>query len=243
MSTARLITIPFSHYCEKARWALDLAGVDYREEPHAPMVHWLFTLPRTGTRTVPVLLVDEKKLTESSDIVRYADTRLPKEKSLFPEAYRAEIDALVARYDEKLGVPVRRLAWCHITESAPLFAYLTSRLPPTEARWALRGERVLRALMHRAFNVSARARERMREKVLAELAIAAERLKGRRYLVGDAFTAADLTFASLISPVLLPDVSEEESRARDAAFADLIAEIRATPGGAHAMRVIREHRP
>ena len=29
---ARLVTIPISHFCEKARWALDRAGVDYVEQ-------------------------------------------------------------------------------------------------------------------------------------------------------------------------------------------------------------------
>ena len=36
---ARLITIPISHYCEKARWALDRAGIGYREERHVQIVH------------------------------------------------------------------------------------------------------------------------------------------------------------------------------------------------------------
>ena len=35
----RLITIPISHYCEKARWALDRAGIEYREERHIQGVH------------------------------------------------------------------------------------------------------------------------------------------------------------------------------------------------------------
>ena len=30
----RLITIPISHYCEKARWALDRAALAFREERH-----------------------------------------------------------------------------------------------------------------------------------------------------------------------------------------------------------------
>jgi glutathione S-transferase len=29
---ARLVTIPISHYCEKARWALGRARIAYREE-------------------------------------------------------------------------------------------------------------------------------------------------------------------------------------------------------------------
>ena len=31
----RLVTIPISHYCEKARWALERAGIRYREERQA----------------------------------------------------------------------------------------------------------------------------------------------------------------------------------------------------------------
>ena len=34
-----LITIPPSHYCEKARWALDYARIPYREERHPPLFH------------------------------------------------------------------------------------------------------------------------------------------------------------------------------------------------------------
>jgi hypothetical protein len=30
---ARLVTIPISHFCEKARWALDRAGVDDVQQP------------------------------------------------------------------------------------------------------------------------------------------------------------------------------------------------------------------
>ena len=41
----RFVTIHFSHYCEKARWALDRLGVPYREEGYLPVVHYLGTLP------------------------------------------------------------------------------------------------------------------------------------------------------------------------------------------------------
>jgi len=36
----RLITIPMSHYCEKARWALSHAGVDFVEEAHLQVFHY-----------------------------------------------------------------------------------------------------------------------------------------------------------------------------------------------------------
>jgi glutathione S-transferase len=39
--SARLVTIPISHFFEKARWALDRAGVQYVEQPHLRLVHVL----------------------------------------------------------------------------------------------------------------------------------------------------------------------------------------------------------
>ena len=38
---ATLVTIPFSHFCEKARWALELCGVPYEEDGHLPMFHYV----------------------------------------------------------------------------------------------------------------------------------------------------------------------------------------------------------
>ncbi|MEZ4340912.1 MAG: hypothetical protein R3B82_30175, partial [Sandaracinaceae bacterium] len=38
-----LVTIAFSHYCEKARWALDLRRVPYRERRYLPAMHLLAT--------------------------------------------------------------------------------------------------------------------------------------------------------------------------------------------------------
>ncbi len=57
--TARLVTIPISHFCEKARWALDRAGVEYVEHPHLQPVHVVAARLAGGGRTVPVLVTDE----------------------------------------------------------------------------------------------------------------------------------------------------------------------------------------
>ena len=37
-STPRLQTIPYSHYCELGRWALDHARIPYHENTHARTV-------------------------------------------------------------------------------------------------------------------------------------------------------------------------------------------------------------
>ncbi len=49
----RLITIPFSHFCEKARWSLDVAGVAYREEGHVPGLHRRAIRSLSSSTSVP----------------------------------------------------------------------------------------------------------------------------------------------------------------------------------------------
>jgi glutathione S-transferase len=74
----------------------------------------------------------------------------------------------------------------------------------------------------------------------------AERLSdGRRYLYGDRFTAADLTFAALAAPVLMPPeygVPLPQPEELPVAMAAVVRELRAHPAGAHALAMFREER-
>ena len=72
----RIMTIGPSHYCEKARWALDFFGVSYDEEPHPPIIHRGWSLRTGGGRTVPILYAGERVIGDSTDILRlYRDHR------------------------------------------------------------------------------------------------------------------------------------------------------------------------
>lgn len=42
--TPVLVSIAFSHYCEKSRWALDISPQKYKEELHSPALHIATTL-------------------------------------------------------------------------------------------------------------------------------------------------------------------------------------------------------
>ena len=75
----RLVTIPISHYCEKARWALERAGMPYREERHVQLVHRIAARRAGGGLTVPVLVTDRGVLRESSEILDWVDERTPAE--------------------------------------------------------------------------------------------------------------------------------------------------------------------
>ncbi len=80
----RLITIPISHYCEKARWALTRAGLPYREERHVQGIHRLAARRAGGGVTVPVLVTPEGAIGESALILQWVDAHTPPERRLLP---------------------------------------------------------------------------------------------------------------------------------------------------------------
>ena len=49
----RLLTIPISHFCEKARWALERAGLAYREERHVQGVNRIVSRAPAATARCP----------------------------------------------------------------------------------------------------------------------------------------------------------------------------------------------
>ncbi|HEU4533735.1 MAG TPA: glutathione S-transferase family protein [Polyangiaceae bacterium] len=250
MNAPRLITIGFSHYCEKARWALDRAAIDYVEDAHVPIFHARAALRAGSKRTVPALQAGGRLLSESSDIVRFADESLPADRRLFPDdgALRAEVEGLVAEFDRTLGPATRRAAYFPLLkDTARARALLASTGPTWERRLCYPLFPAMRAVMRRAMNITPDAAARSRDRIDATFASVAERLAdGRRFLAGDRFTAADLTFAALAGPVLvppqyghpMPPLSE-----LPAELAALVERLRDTPAGRFALRVYAEERP
>lgn len=241
---ATLITIPFSHYCEKARWALERCGVRYEEDGHLPIYHYLANRRAGAGRTVPVVRDGATLLTDSSDIVAWADAQRPG--SLLPTGpTRADALALEDDFDRNLGPPTRRWAYFHLLPRKDLDYIVTRGVPAWQAT-SLRLTRPLAvAMLRRGLKITAEGAARSKQKIDEQLAAVEQRLSdGRRYLTGDRFTIADLTFASLASPVLLPrehpfglPQPEELPTAKPQ-----IDAWRATKAGQFALRLYADHR-
>ena len=132
-----LITIPISHYCEKARWALDRTGVRYREQAHLQLIHRLAARRAGGGRTVPVLVCGERVLAESADIVDEADANAPQGQRLYPEdpGAAAEVRALERYFDADLGPHGRRWMYNEMRGRRDLaVAYGCTGVPTWERR-------------------------------------------------------------------------------------------------------------
>jgi glutathione S-transferase len=202
----RLITIAFSHFCEKARWALDRAGIAYVEDAHLPLFSYVPLLRARAKRTAPALVTgDGEVLSDSTDILRWCDARGDAE-PLFPDDDR-DVAALEDDFDRRLGPASRRLGYFHLLDDAPAVANVMSKHGPTWERTVGTYARPLAvALIRRGLRVDAAGAARSREVMDRTFDTVEARLAdGRRYLCGDRLTAADLTFASLAAPLLLPD--------------------------------------
>jgi len=243
-----LVTIPFSHFCEKARWALDWCGVPYVERACLPMLHLRHTR-RIGGRTVPALIrTDAPPLTDSTAILRWADEQAPAHKKLLPAspAARAEADAFEDELDERLGPATRLWAYAHGLRNRPMLRALVS---PAFPRWR---DRALLALLlpvvgrviEREYGATMEAAHRAEGIIFEGFERASERLGKKPYLSGDRFGASDLTFATLGGVMVLAPENrfmkhDVEMPPPMRAFVD---RLRATRAGEHAARCYRDHR-
>lgn len=239
---AILITIPLSHYCEKARWGLDRVGLRYREKPHAPL------LSRLAGGTVPVLVHGKNRFIDSTDILVYAD-RARGGDLLYPRdaELRREVDSLEERFDTELGTHTRRWAYAHLLPETKLLRSLWSRdVPWLEARMVPVIAPMARYLARAGYRITPETAQRSLGRVRVVFQEVEERLRdGRRFLVDQRFTAADLTFASLAAPVLFPAECRAVHPALDAvpaAMREEILRLRDTDAGRFALRLFAQER-
>lgn len=243
----RLITIPISHYVEKARWALDRSGLPYTEEGHAQLMHWRATRP-LGSKTVPVLVDGATVLTDSTAILHYVDARTPEPLRLYPPepGLRQQVQDLEEQFDVKLGPHTRRLGYYTLFPlGRKLVEPLRGKVPAWELQAFWLGFDVGKALIGRGLNITADKAAESHQRIVAQFDAVAQRLAGRPYLVGDRFSAADLTFAALAGPLL--DVPEHPVPLIALAqtpmpFRVIVGELRAHPAGQYALALYAKHR-
>ncbi|MDC0744212.1 glutathione S-transferase family protein [Polyangium mundeleinium] len=200
----RLYGIPFSPWSEKARWALDHHRISYEEVEHQPIVgdlrlRILLRKP-TGRVTVPILDDRGVLFTDSFDIARHADAvgRGPK---LFPAGREAEIETWNRRSEETLAA-LRAMMMLKAVDNPD---FVKAVLPPgtPEALVSL-----LRPVGRGALQ-SFVSKYRMREGAATHRTVAEEGLavldkalaEGQKYLLGDAFSYADITMALVLQGV------------------------------------------
>ncbi|MDH3814497.1 MAG: glutathione S-transferase N-terminal domain-containing protein [Acidobacteriota bacterium] len=245
----RLITIPPSHYCEKARWALEKAEISYREEGHPPLFHRLPVKLAKGEHSTPVLVAGEMVLPDSTDILQFIDVEHAEGWHPYPtdSQLRVEAEELEEVFDTRLGPHTRRIAYYHLLQHKELFlASVLAGVGGLERTLFRVGSPLIKKLMRVGMRIDDEGAERSLGYVRSVFATVGELLDdGRPYLVGKKFGAADLTFAALAAPVLLPRNYGSPLPSLDEVPTELLAQIeefRSLPAGEFALRIYRDHR-
>jgi len=206
VDTPLLWHIPLSHYSEKARWAFD-----YKRIVHHRQVLGADYLIRawraTGHGTLPILFLDGRAIGDSTQIIAALEERYPAP-PLCPgdAAARQRALALQDYFDEQLGPALRAAIVTPLFRHDPDVA-----LRVLTTGMADKAYQTLRPL-GRIFPLYYCFRHKIRDaKLEADRAIvnaALDRIEqerqGRAYLVGDAFTVADLTAAAMLGALLQP---------------------------------------
>jgi glutathione S-transferase len=201
--------LPVSHYSEKVRWALDHKRIPHDRRAligglHIPIA---LTLTRGHSYTLPVIELDGRTIGDSTAIIAAVEQTYP-EHPLYPAdpAERRHALELEDWFDQRLGPDIRRFVFHALRADPKRFDDLAASQIPA----ALRRYRRLAGAYGRTFTALRyrTADEHRADEALRGVTAAFDRLESelgdRRYLVGDRFTVADLTAASLFYPLVLP---------------------------------------
>ncbi len=217
----KLYQFAFSHFCEKARWALDYKSIPYTPINLLPGLH-MKTIQKLAPKTCMPVLVDKKTAVQDSPaIITYLDKTYP-DPLLTPRDPREAREAIEWEkyFDEEIGVtirlwfyyhalPDRRRAMKFIMTGAPWYG------PPL---YAVIFPKVRQAMVQ-AMSINAETAKDAERHLTAALDRLDAALKDRRFLVGDRFSRADLGACALLSPMVLPTDKEAAELFPEAALA------------------------
>ncbi|RBP49149.1 glutathione S-transferase family protein [Arenicella xantha] len=207
MSNRTLYIFSISHYCEKARWAMDYLGLDYDVQPLMPGKHSVVAKSLGLARgSMPFLRLPEQVIQGSDKIVDWADSVTSSGRSLQSDAQLAcDIEQ---RLDDLVGVHVRRHYYSealveHPSIVLPVFLRGLSWLDKIKLRmaWPMICKRMIKLM-----DLGSKQGQESLEIVQRELDWLDGLLSdGRQFLAGGSeLSRADITAASLLAPYVLP---------------------------------------
>lgn len=206
MSNPVLHQFQFSHYNEKARWALDFKGVAHERRSLLPGPHMLPMMRLSGQKSVPVLCFGSDVVAGSARIIDELEKRYPKP-ALYPASpiERSEALELQKWFDDQVGAEIRRAFFWDLlpggTYAAELFLIDRSALTKAIYKAAFPA---IRMVMFKDMNITEATAARGVKRTQEALELVARKSEASGYLIGDRFSVADLTAAALLSPAVMP---------------------------------------
>ena len=246
MAPPTLWQIEVSHYNEKARWALDYKQIPHvRKSPLPGLTNfYALWLTRGGQRRFPVLTLDGRSIGDSTAIIAALEQYKP-DPPLYPDdaADRARALELEDFFDEQLAPYIRRFVFFHtLDDDDALRDAIAPHASPARQRALRMAGPVARPMVRRDFGINPDSAARARERIVAAMDRLERELGESDYLVGDRFSVADLTGATLFTPVLAPPERQYAPISVTPPVQKLRDELKARRGGRWVAEMFARHR-
>ena len=246
LSLPRLYIFAISHYCEKARWALDYLGVDSELHCLAPGAH-AHLAEKLGAQdsSLPFLVCDDIVIQGSDKIVDWAERCAGNGRSLTPADAPSAVE-IENRLSDVLGVHVRRMYYSEALVEYPdtVLPIFADYLSVEDAEFVSGAWEFIAAAMVDAMDLGPEQGQASRQIVLEHLDWLDSMLDGEsRYLAGDCFSRVDLTAAALLAPLVMPPEHPTYAFLQvPPGIAKDIAEWRERPVSKYVASMYRRHR-
>ncbi len=198
----------YSHFNEKARWVLAYKGVEHVRKNYLPGPHIRPIKKLSGQQQTPVLDLEGQIITGSANIVHALEQRYPRP-GVYPGNPRLQRRALEiqSRCDAEIGPAARTVLFSALVHEADYLLNLFAGHATGAQRWWYRAKFPLaKRMIARTNGVKDPANVRIAFEIFARtLDQVAGAVEETGYLVGDAFSIADLTTAALLAPYANPD--------------------------------------
>lgn len=256
----RLITIGPSHFCEKVRWALDILDSDpesdvyYTEDTHPPLLSCIATLEASHglASMVPMTVSNGEVMHDSQNILMHFCP------FLYPHDFKEDIVHLEKHFGSHLGATIRTIIYYYTLQPdyynvlKDMMTIQTSQIE--SSLWGILLKKgplakgMLRAMkIHEdSLEASLVAVRKTFDDVSAKLNDGNHKRGQPKYLIGNCFTAADLTFCALASPIISPpelqSFSPFDRRRMPPEVVLLQDELRDSPAGKYVLGIYKSHR-
>jgi glutathione S-transferase len=237
---------------EMARWVLDIHEILRIEESYPPTLgaRKLQKLSGTdGTENNPVLIQTDSLLYTAESIMAYYDRQVPATQRLFGnEDTQPKIMEWFRRFQNELNMNVWGYVYSELFRSRSETLKLLKQDADFWERMRLTfGFGSVKRALSKQFDINDRPPATFLVEIQKIFTLVENELAdGRKYLVGGKLSAADIAFAAISAPIILP----EEFGGAHPSFKDIseelrqeIFDLRATPAGQYAMRLYIEDRP
>ena len=238
---------------EIARWVLDLNQILHIEEGYGP-THSVKKVNKLsgsdGEHNNPVLMHNDSLIFTAESVILYYDQLVPAARQLFPadEAQRKEVVEWYDLFTNTLNTYVWQYVW---TELLSKRKYAMKLLKQDVGFWTKMGYRLFygsaKRKLKKEWGLDGQDSVVYLVQIENIFAKVSEALKdGRKYLVGDKFSAADMAFAAIAAPLLVPETYGGAIARMNEVGEELrlaMIKMRATRAGQWALGVYQEDRP